>query len=433
MPSTETALLPELLAQLWFRVLLVSLFGFLTGLEMRAYLIERGGEQADQTHFRAGSARTYTFIALLGFVLYTLDPAWRLYLGGMAVLTVLYGLFYHRKLQSGQMGILQPLVALIVYTYGPCLVLLPPWFLVLLFVAAVFVLNARPLTHRLIETIDRGELMTLAKFLLLAAVILPLMPDRQVTPWLPATPYKIWVAVVAISGISYVGYILQRYLFPRQGYLVTGLLGGLYSSTATTIVLARRGRAEPGAGSQLNAAILAASGVMYLRLLVLILLLNRDFLRPTAGPFLLLGLGAIAYGLLHARHSRTPAETRAEAAGHNPLELGTAALFALLFIVMLVLTKGVLHQFGNPGLQVLSFVVGFTDIDPFVLSLLNGQYHATGLRELAGALVIAAGSNNFLKALYAVTIGSWSRQHTAFLGLVLLAVLTMAYGLFLSF
>jgi uncharacterized membrane protein (DUF4010 family) len=433
MPSTETALLPEILSQLWARFLLVTLFGFLTGLEMRAYLLERGGEQADHTHFRAGSARTYTLIAALGFVLHTLDPAWRLYLAGMGVLTVFYGLFYHHKLQSGQMGILQPLIALIVYTYGPSVALLPPWFLVLSFVATVFILNARPLTHRLLETIDRGELLTLAKFLLLAAVILPLMPDHRVAAWLPATPYKIWVAVVAISGISYLGYILQRYLFPRQGYLVTGLLGGLYSSTATTIVLARRGRAEPQALPQIQAAIVAASGMMYLRLLALILLLNREFLRPTAAPLLLLGIAAIAYGVLRFRHSHAPQETRAEAAGRNPLELGTAALFALLFVVMLVLTKGVLHHFGSLGLQILSFVVGFTDIDPFVLSLLNGQYHATGVRALAGAMIIAAGSNNFLKAVYAVTLGGWPRQRRAFLALILLGILTMGYGLFLSF
>ncbi len=429
----EGAQFAPLLSALWARFLLVGLFGFLTGLEMREYLLSKNADHAEGSHVKAGSARTLTFIALLGFVLHALDPAWRLYLGGMAAVVLFYLLFYHQKLRAGQTGILQPLIALVVYTYGPSATLLPPWFLVLLFVAVVFVLNARPFTHRLSERIAPGELVTLAKFLLLAAVILPLMPDRPVAEWLPATPYKIWVAVVAISGISYLGYILQRYLFPRQGYLVTGLLGGLYSSTATTIVLARRSRVEPGARAPLAAATIAASGMMYLRLLALVLLLNRDFFPATAVPFTMFGLAAIGYGVLRARAGQASRETRDEAAGHNPLELGTAALFAVLFIVMLVLTDAVLHRFGNAGLQALSFVVGFTDIDPFVLSLLNGHYRAAGMHSLAGALFIAAGSNNFLKAIYAVTIGGWRVQRTAFLGLVLLGVLTMGYGLFLSF
>lgn len=429
----DTPLIAELLSQLWFRFLLVALFGFLTGLEMREYLLSKNRGRADRLHLSPGSARTYTYIAIVGFVFHVLDPGWRLYLAGFAGLLVFYGLFYHHKLQTGQLGILQPLIALVVYSYGPSLALLPPWFLVLLFVATVFVLNARPFTHRLTETIDRHELMTLAKFLLLAAVILPLMPDRPVIPLLPTTPFKIWVAVVAVSGISYLGYILQRYLFPRQGYLVTGLLGGLYSSTATTIVLARRSRAEPKAAGQLGLAIIAASGMMYLRLLVLVVLLNSAFLRPTAVPFLLLGMGSILFTLLLARRSLAPEATRAEAASRNPLELGTALVFALLFVAMLLLTQAVLHQFGAPGLQALSFAVGFTDIDPFVLSLLKGQYQATSLQELAAALVIAAGSNNLLKALYAGVMGGWRQSRLAIIGLLVLGVLTLGYGFAMAF
>jgi len=425
----DNALFAELLSQLWFRFLLVALFGFLTGLEMREYILFKGRESTDDAQFSLGSARTYTYIAVLGFVFYVLDPDFRLYLAGLGVLMMFFGLLYYKKLQGGQRGILQPLIALIVYSYGPSLSLLPPWFLVLLFVATVFILNARPLTHRLTETIDRRELMTLAKFLLLAAVILPLMPDQPVIPLLPTTPFKIWVAVVAVSAISYLGYILQRYLFPNKGYLVTGLLGGLYSSTATTIVLARRTRVEGSASAQLDLAIVAASGMMYLRLLVLIALLNSDFLALTAAPFLLLGVGSILFALWRQRRNTTPAVSHAETVSRNPLELGTAFLFAVLFLVMLLLSKGVLHQFGTSGLQVLSFVVGFTDIDPFVLSLLKGEYPSTTLQELAAAIVIAAGSNNFLKAVYAAVIGGWRQQRLAIVSLLILGVLTLGYGL----
>ncbi len=428
----DAPLIAELLSLLWFRFLLVTLFGFLTGLEIREYLLTSGGNRTETSrHLSPGSARTYTYIAILGFVLYELDPEFRLYLAGFTALLLFFGLFYHHKLQEQQRGILQPLIGLIVYSYGPCLALLPLWFLVLLFVTTVFVLNARPLTHRLTETIDRHELVTLAKFLLLAAVVLPLMPDQPVFPLLPTTPFKIWIGVVTLSTISYLGYILQRYLFPGQGYLATGLLGGLYSSTATTLVLARRSRIEPAAEGALGLAIVAASGMMYLRLLVLIAILNKEFLYFTAGPFLLLGTGAILFTLL-ARKRLVKGASHTETENRNPLELGTAFLFAGLFVAMLIVTKVVLHQFGTPGLQLLSFVIGFTDIDPFVLSLLKGEYHSTGVQELAAAVIIAAGSNNFLKAFYAVIVGGWQRQRTAAIVLVGLGVLTLGYGLWMA-
>ena len=122
---------------------------------------------------------------------------------------------------------------------------------------------------------------------------MPLLPDRQISPYLATTPFKIWIAVVAISTISYLGYILHRYVFPRRGYLITGMLGGLYSSTATTVVLARKARSVNGVAKGITAAIVAASGMMYLRLLVLIGVLNPAFLHAAFFPFALMGTGAI--------------------------------------------------------------------------------------------------------------------------------------------
>jgi len=215
--------LTGLLSQLWFQFLLVGLFGFLTGLEFRAYRADNPAKLA------LGSARTYTLTALLGFVLFALDPAFRLYLGGMLALVLFYGLFYYQKLRHEQASSLQMLGGLIVYSFGPIAQLLPIWFLALVFVALIFTLSAKPITHRIYQHMDHQEVVTLAKFLLLAAVILPLLPDRSIGPYLSATPFTVWIAVVAISAISYMGYILQRYVAPRGGYLITGILGGLYS------------------------------------------------------------------------------------------------------------------------------------------------------------------------------------------------------------
>ncbi len=422
----------ELLSQIWFRFVLVGLFGFLTGLEFREYLLLRGRERPEVPAVSLGTSRTFTFVALLGYLLYLLDPGLRLYLAGMGGLILFLGLFYHYKLKSGQTGVLQPLILLIVYAYGPAATLLPPWFLVLLFVAVVFTLSARPLAHRMSQRLDPREIPTLARFLLLSGVILPLLPDQPVSRFVPATPFRIWLAVVAISAISYAGYILKKYLLKRQGHLVTGLLGGLYSSTAATVVLARRSRELGGPDAGLDAGILAASGMMYLRLLILVALMNPGLLAHTLAPLLLFGVGAIGLALYLDRNGGHAVEQPPAPDHANPLELGVALLFALLFVVMMVITQQVIAHFGQAGLDLLSFGVGFTDIDPFVLSILNGRYEAVEPGQLAGAIVIAAGSNDLLKGLYAVSLGGRRNSGRVALQLFLLGLATIGYGLAVS-
>ncbi|VAW77496.1 hypothetical protein MNBD_GAMMA13-22 [hydrothermal vent metagenome] len=116
----------------------------------------------------------------------------------------------------------------------------------------------------------------------------------------------------------------------------------------------------------------------------------------------------------------------------NPLELGIALLFALLFVIMMVITQQVIAYFGKAGLALLSFGVGFTDIDPFVLSILSGHYEAINLQQLAGAIVIAAGSNNLLKGIYAVSLGGQKNSGKVSILLIALGILTIGYGLALS-
>jgi len=428
----KTSLISELLSQIWFRFALVALFGFLTGLEFREYIMLRGKERPEIPAISLGTSRTFTFIAILGYLLFILDPGYRLYLVGMAGLLLFFGLFYHHKLKTGQTGLLQPLTALIVYTYGAIITLQPPWFLILVFVALVFTLSTWKKTHRFVEHIDPREMPTLARFLLLSGVILPLLPDTPVSPYLPATPFKIWLAVVVVSSISYTGYILKKYLLRQQGYLITGLLGGLYSSTAATVVLARKSQGLARADASLNAGIISATGMMYLRLLILVAVMNQQLLLQAAPPLLIFGLLSIGVAaFIDKKAAKVPASLP-ELGRSNPLELGIALLFAVLFVVMIAVTQLVIHHFGTTGLDLLSLIVGFTDIDPFVLSILSGHYQSMAGQQLVGAIVVAAGSNNLLKAVYAFSLGERKNIRSVSLFLLLLGLATIAYGLALA-
>ncbi len=418
--------LASLFTQDWLQFIVVALLGFLTGLELRGYFASKAN------HYTIGTSRTYTFIAILGYVFATLDPLFHLYLAGMLFLSLLFGVFYFRKLQADQHGILQLLIGLLVYTFGPVAQHFPPWFLLLLFVAIVFVLNARPVANRIIEGIDRSELMTLTKFILLAGVVLPLLPDTLFSPYVPISPFRIWLGVVAISGISYTGYILKRYIFREQGYVLTGLVGGLYSSTATTVVLARKSREASGLQGQLVAAIIAASGMMYMRLLLLVLILKPGLLSAAGIPLLTLGLLVFAIAGILSRLGRSNhLPDNVDHGGANPLELGVALLFSVLFVAMISLTHFVISYFGQQGLALLSVIVGFTDIDPFVLSLLNGHYAGVIDMQLAGAVLIAAGANNILKGLYAVVLGERRSGIRILLVLTAMGLLSAGWGYFI--
>jgi len=248
----------------YFRFILTLLLSFLTGLEMRKY--KRTLENA----YFIGTVRTYTFIGMFGYILYMLDPELRFYMAGLGILTFLFGLFYYHKLQKEQKGIINLLVALLVYTYAPVIMTQPLWLTALIFVIIIFIINSKPNVQFLLERIDKSELITLSKWILLSVVIWPLLPITPISSWIPMSMSKIWMAVVVVSGISYIGYLLQHYFFKEKGFLVSGILGGIYSSTATTVVLSRKSKIMESNDYTFVSAIVLATGMMHVRLIVMI-------------------------------------------------------------------------------------------------------------------------------------------------------------------
>ncbi len=393
--------------------LMTSAFGFLIGLEVRAY------RQAEEGF---GGVATYTLTAVAGYLFYRIDPEtlWP-YTAVLAGLFGLYALYYRARLES---GISLFLVLLCVYALGPLSVIAPVWLVSAVFVLLVFLLSSRRAIGRLMRLVNLYEFETLGKMVLLSAVILPLLPDHKLWAFLPLSPFKIWLAVVVISAISYGGYLAQKYLFPGKGYLVTGLIGGTYSSTATTVVLARKARQS--ASCEPEAGMVAATAVMYLRLMAVALLFNVGVGKSLALPFLSLSAVGFVVAFLLYRRGGDRREPMAFV-DKNPLELGTALLFALLFVVMMGLTHYVIAHYGTAGLKTLSFLVGFTDIDPFVLSLLTGKYGVhTG--EITGAVMISAGGNNLLKALYALWFGGVKETWRAALAIAVLGLATIVWA-----
>jgi len=369
-------------------LLITITFGFLTGLEVRNY------REYFSSNFSFGSIRTYTFTSLMGFLFYLINPYF--FFIGFIALCLFALVFYFYKLQNNKESIVIFIVLFIVYSFGPLALKEPLWLIGSVFVILVFGLNVKKFYPMISEKIDINEIETFAKMVLLSVVILPLLPKKPI-PYIELSPFKIWLIVVIISGISYIGYLLQKYIFSNKGYFLTGLAGGAYSSTATTVVLASK--AVNNCIHSITAGIISATGVMYIRLVIIAYIFNKSIGDKILIPFLVLAFFSVLISLFYLRKEFKP--QKSEFVDTNPLELKTAFIFAGLFIFMIFITKFIHSHFGNLGLEILSFIVGFTDIDPFILSILTGKM-AISIILATKLIFIATASNNFLKAFYSL-------------------------------
>lgn len=350
---------------------LVTLFSLLIGLSQRRISLKREGET---TLF--GTDRTFTFIGILGYLLYILDPTeYRLFMGGGLVLGVLLALnYYVKQTRYHVFGVTTIVIALITYCLAPIVVTQPSWFYVMVVVTVLLFTELKHTFTELAQRMKNDEMTTLAKFLAISGIILPMLPKSNLIPGINLTPYAIWLATVVVSGISYLSYLLRRYVFHRSGILVSGIIGGLYSSTATISVLARKSRtATAEEAPEYVAAMLMAVSMMFLRFLILIGIFSQVTLAAIY-PYLLV-MAVVAAGVALYLHTKRPAPVTGEVEeedSSNPLEFKVALIFAVLFVIFTVATHYTLMYAGTGGLTLLSFISGFSDITPFILNLLQG-------------------------------------------------------------
>ena len=355
-----------------------------------------------------GGIRTFPLLAILGTLLYLIDaPSLLLFAVGLVAIAVwLHALLQRQSVQGEERPTLVVATAnLIAYALGPVALSQPAWIVVSAAVISVLLIESRETLHRLVQRVATDEVFTLGKFLILVGIILPLVPDKPIVSWTPITPLQVWLALLAVSTLSYLSYLLQRYL-PASGALVPSILGGAYSSTATTVALARmqRGYAEPR--PELTVGIVVATAIMYLRIDVVVALFNPRLalllLPPLLGLFTLTA-GIAAWQWVRRGPTSTPPPEKPPVM--NPLQLSAAVTFAALFVLVALASSWVRTSFGRPGVFGLAAVSGVTDIDPFVLNLAQGSVVGMSLGAIGAAILIAASSNNVLKAVYALVFG----------------------------
>jgi uncharacterized membrane protein (DUF4010 family) len=380
------------------QIVLVLFLSFLIGLE-------REERKAAGTTYSFGGVRTFPLIGLIGYsaALISGPQMLTVAVGFLVVAAFLLVSYWHKISTCETAGVTTEMSGLATFLVGALVCYGHFWIATALGVASLLLLDLKAALEKLAARIAPNEIFTFAKFLFLSGVILPILPNQEYSQF-HINPFKTWLVVVAISTISYLSYVLQKMTKGQGGIVLAALLGGAYSSTVTTVVMARRAAREQRP-HLFAGGILIASGVMYLRLVILLALFNRQLMLLLYIPFLVLAGLAVGFGWLWTRRvDKSAQDIQREAEPKNPLELMTAFLFAGLFLAMLVATQLAVTYLGRTGVNTLAVLMGVSDVDPFIMGMTQAAPALTAFKVAAAAIAIAAASNNVVKGIYSFSL-----------------------------
>ncbi len=387
----------------WWRFVVALLIGMLIGLE-REFV-----QQQDQKRKFAG-IRTYGLISLLGAMAAYLGDSHGieiitvLMIGMIALVTVTYAASVF--IRQREIGITTEVSVLLAFLLGALVVWDQAELAAGLAVIVALVLAFKSPLHRVVSHMTSEDLYATLQFALVSLVILPLLPNRTVDPFGVLNPFQIWMLVVFISGIGFAGYILMKMLGPDHGIGLTGLLGGIVSSTAVTLNFAARSKDNPELTRPLAEGITLASIMMLPRIVVVTAVVNSSLVRGLLIPLAVMVLtGVIVVFALRRTHPTDQPDLN-ELNINNPLRLTTALAFGLLFAVMLVIVR-VAAVFGDTGVYIASGLSGLTGLDAIALSTANlARDGSIALSVAVGSIVLAAITNTLIKIVIASITGT---------------------------
>jgi uncharacterized membrane protein (DUF4010 family) len=411
--------------------LIALLIGALVG-------IEREKKRASETGPTFGGIRTYILLALVGAASAWLSHEFTLpwaFVVTLAVVGANVVASYALQNREGDEapGVTSEVAAIAVCLLGAMVVVGQPELAVALAVVTSAVLAYKQPLHGLVARIDADDLFAGIKLLIASFIVLPLLPDGTVDPWDAINPYKLWLLVVLISALSLVGYVAIRWLGAAHGHALTGVAGGLVSSTATTLSFARgtRDAGTPAESRAITAGILLSWLVMSLRVLVLVAIVNLPLLRSTWLPFVAMGMATAAFAFAHYRASLSASDGRREATVHvsNPFSLGAAIRFGALFAVMLLIVKLAQQHLSGGAIYLVAAIAGTVDVDAIALSMASGARGEDDFSRAGAAIAIAAIANTVVKCGMVLALGRGpARRHVALATAVVLVVGLVVVG-----
>jgi uncharacterized membrane protein (DUF4010 family) len=371
--------------------------------------LERERQKKAENSF--AGVRTLGLIALTGalaaYLAIQLAAPW-LAVAVFAAVAALVVISYRASAAQGEMGITTEISALLAFLLGYLCVFGQMGLAAGLAVASGAVLALKEALHRLAGRIEPEDVEATLKFAIVSLIVLPLVPNRSYgpPPFDVLNPYEIWLMVVLISGLNFASYLLVKVLGTEHGIGVTGLLGGLVSSTAVTLGFSQRSRQEPRWAATLALGILIAWSVMFVRVLVMAALVTPALAVRLALAVAVIAIPCLVIALWLLRRQQAAAKANV-AARENPFVLGAAIRFGLLFGLVTLAARAAQVYLGDAGLYATGALAGLTDVDAITLSMANlAREDPSRLTAAARTVVIAVLSNTLVKGGITVFLGA---------------------------
>ena len=403
-------------------LLVALLVGFLIGLDRERAEVRKGRDVF-------AGVRTFPLIALSGAVSMVLMPIAgpALLIASFAAVAAVAVVAYIRSSAVGEIGATTEMAAIVSFLLGA---LAGSGQLVMASAAGVTIavlLVAKPRLEVFSRTLTSEEIRAALELAVISVIVLPLLPNRGFGPWGVLDPFEIWMIVVLVSVLSFVGFIATRTMGERRGLAVAGAMGGLVSSTAVTLAMAERARADEGVGRAAASATVLASCVMSLRIVFLAGIINAGIL-----PRLLPVVGAMAAvgGLAALWLARGPGDEPTASGGNlsNPFSLKAALSFGLLYALILLAVRAAQVYFGDGGTFAASALSGVADVDAVTIAFSRLGPMTDDWRTPASAVTLAVVVNTLVKMGLGIGVGGGRfRRHVA-VALGLMALVGGATG-----
>lgn len=366
--------------------------------------LERGWRERERAEgSRVAGLRTFALLGLFGGVLGVLTqdmgpvPA-ALGLGGLSLIAA--AAYRENVRVHGSLSATTAVTMLLTGALGLMAGAGQPGLAIGTAVIAAVLLDLKPTLHRWLRLVEQRELSAALQMMVLTAVILPMLPNRGYGPYQALNPYHLWWSVVLIAGLSLCGHLAIRLTGPSRGIFWTGLLGGLASSTAATLALARRAHGNDGVLTAASAGIFAASAMMFVRMTALVVVLRPALLASMGAAMVVGAVVLLAASLLRLRSASLPDAAGPAADTTDPFDLSSALGFGLLLGVLALLTRSAQQWLGDAGLYAMALLSGLLDVDAILLTVMHMNGRAVldnPQATIAAGLAVA--SNMVMKAL----------------------------------
>ena len=420
--KNDTALTSADLFILLQKLGVAILIGLLIGLE------REHSRPQDEKMF--AGVRTTPLIALLGFVAglvasFTSYWVYFIIFAGFASLVTTSHVF---SAKSGRPGGTSEVALLIVFLLGTVVYFN---YIILAAVIAVIVtlfLTLKIQLHKFVGKVSEEDLYATLKLAIITIIVLPLLPDKTYGPFDVLNPRLIWYMVILVSGISFVGYVLIKVFGEGKGIFITGLLGGMVSSTAVAYSLSKKSKENASLSPEFGVGILLASTIMYSRVFIVVLILNSELIEVLWLPLLIFTAAGFVVSLIMSKKFTNGKHDTIEL--NNPFRLKSAILFGVIFGIVIFASKAGQVYLGSGGLYAASGLAGLTSVDAIVLSLAKLASGSVSSKVAMTAVIIATISNNLVKAIISAVWGAKEIRKYTYTGLGILSAISIIYMVF---